>query len=110
MYDISVIQGPPGTEKTQTILNIICNTVIKNKRVLVVSNNNSAIDNVNEKLNSLENLFNFSARLGSKTPYIDIFMSEIREKIIRDSKQSFQIDTGIVRINLTDLKSEIDEK
>lgn len=49
---ISVIEGPPGTGKTQTILNIIANLVIQGKSVQVVSNNNSAIDNVIEKLSS----------------------------------------------------------
>lgn len=48
----SVIQGPPGTGKTQTILNIIANILIAGKSVLVVSNNNSAIANVEEKLSS----------------------------------------------------------
>ena len=49
---ISVIQGPPGTGKTQTILNIIANLLTANKSVLIVSNNNSATENVLEKLNS----------------------------------------------------------
>lgn len=49
---MSVIQGPPGTGKTQTILNIIANILIDGKTVLVVSNNNSAIDNIFEKLSS----------------------------------------------------------
>lgn len=47
---ISVIQGPPGTGKTQTILNIIANILMRGCTVLVVSNNNSAIENVQEKL------------------------------------------------------------
>lgn len=47
---ISVIEGPPGTGKTQTILNIIANAVIDDKTVAIVSNNNSATDNVLEKL------------------------------------------------------------
>lgn len=47
---ISVIEGPPGTGKTQTILNIIANLVLRGKTVQVVSNNNSAIENVYEKL------------------------------------------------------------
>lgn len=110
MYDISIIQGPPGTGKTQTILNIICNSIIQGKKVLVVSNNNSAIDTVNEKLSNLENLFNFSVRLGSSKPYIATLMSEIRTKIIRDSTQNFQIDYKLERINLIGLKGEIDEK
>lgn len=39
---ISVIEGPPGTGKTQTILNIIANLIYNDKSVAVVSNNNSA--------------------------------------------------------------------
>lgn len=46
----SIIQGPPGTGKTQTILNIIANLFLLNKTTLVVSNNNSAIENIYEKL------------------------------------------------------------
>ena len=49
---MSVIQGPPGTGKTQTILNIIANLLVRGKTVQVVSNNNSATQNVFEKLAS----------------------------------------------------------
>ncbi len=49
---ISIIQGPPGTGKTQTILNIITNILMRGQTVQVVSNNNSAIKNVYEKLSS----------------------------------------------------------
>lgn len=49
---ISVIQGPPGTGKTQTILNIIANLLVQGKSVQVVSNNNSATENILEKLSS----------------------------------------------------------
>lgn len=62
---ISVIQGPPGTGKTQTILNIIANLLKDRKSVLVVSNNNSATENVLEKLS--KNGFGFLvAPLGKK--------------------------------------------
>ena len=49
-HQVSIIQGPPGTGKTQTILNIIANLLMDQKTVLVVSNNNSAVENVAEKL------------------------------------------------------------
>ncbi|MDD4402049.1 MAG: AAA domain-containing protein [Desulfitobacteriaceae bacterium] len=52
LNQISVIQGPPGTGKTQTILNIIANLLIQERTVQIVSNNNSAIDNVLDKLSS----------------------------------------------------------
>lgn len=47
---MSIIQGPPGTGKTQTILNILANILLLGKNVQVVSNNNSAIKNIYEKL------------------------------------------------------------
>lgn len=47
---LSIVEGPPGTGKTQTILNIIANLIVRNKTVAIVSNNNSAVFNVREKL------------------------------------------------------------
>lgn len=47
---ITLIEGPPGTGKTQTILNLIANLLIEEKKIAVVSNNNSATDNVYEKM------------------------------------------------------------
>ena len=47
---LSVIQGPPGTGKTQTILNIMANLLLEDKTMQIVSNNNSAVENVKEKL------------------------------------------------------------
>jgi len=48
--NLSVIEGPPGTGKTQTILNVIANAVLNGQSVAVVSSNNSATKNVYEKL------------------------------------------------------------
>ncbi len=63
---ISVIQGPPGTGKTQTILNIIANILMQGKTVQIVSNNNSATENVYEKLSSPKyNLGFVAATLGN---------------------------------------------
>lgn len=47
---MTIVEGPPGTGKTQTILNIIANLIVQNKTVAIVSNNNSAVFNVREKL------------------------------------------------------------
>ena len=56
---LSVIEGPPGTGKTQTILNLLVNLIIRGKTCLVVSNNNSAVENVVEKLSKPEYGFGF---------------------------------------------------
>ncbi len=63
---ISVIEGPPGTGKTQTILNIISNLVMSGQSVAVISNNNSATKNVFDKLKKNEMDF-IAASLGSKS-------------------------------------------
>lgn len=62
-FSISVIEGPPGTGKTQTILNLISNILIQGEKCAVVSNNNTAIENVFEKLKE-ENLHFVAAKLG----------------------------------------------
>lgn len=103
---ISIIQGPPGTGKTQTILNIIANILMQGKTVQIVSNNNSATDNVFEKLSSPKyNLGFIAAALGSSenkkrfierqdTNYPDFLSWKIEEdpddmanKIAEQSKQ-----------------------
>lgn len=62
---VSLIEGPPGTGKTQTILNIIANVLVRGKTVAVLSNNNAAVENVYEKLGK-SGLDYLVARLGSK--------------------------------------------
>lgn len=62
---VSLIEGPPGTGKTQTILNIIANILVRGKTVAVLSNNNAAVENVYEKL-AKSDLDYLVARLGSK--------------------------------------------
>lgn len=62
--NLSIIEGPPGTGKTQTILNIIANAVIRGESVAVVSSNNSATKNIIDKLTKYEVDF-ISAYLGN---------------------------------------------
>jgi len=71
---ISVIEGPPGTGKTQTILNILANILLRGKTVAVLSNNNSAVENVYEKLEKFS-LGHLAAKLGSTKNREDFFAS-----------------------------------
>lgn len=72
-HDLSVIEGPPGTGKTQTILNIIANAVLLGKSVAVVSNNNAAIQNVKDKLSeyNLDFLVALLSNKDNKTLFFD---------------------------------------
>ncbi|MDX9682194.1 AAA domain-containing protein [Pseudomonas protegens] len=62
---ISVIEGPPGTGKTQTILNILANILLRGQTVGVLSNNNAAVENVYEKLEKY-GLGHLVAKLGNQ--------------------------------------------
>lgn len=61
---LSLVDGPPGTGKTQTILTIIANLLLRGKTVLVASPNNSATLNVAEKLEEKGGLGYLVATLG----------------------------------------------
>ncbi|MBN1861791.1 MAG: AAA family ATPase [Candidatus Thermoplasmatota archaeon] len=50
---LTVITGPPGTGKSQVVLNIIANAVYRNKTILFASKNNKAVDVVIQKLNMI---------------------------------------------------------
>lgn len=69
---ISVIEGPPGTGKTQTILNILANILMRGQTVAVLSNNNPAVANVYEKLDKAGLAF-LIAKLGNKRNREDFF-------------------------------------
>lgn len=69
---ISIVQGPPGTGKTQTILNLLANIIVRGQRALVVSSNNSAVENIYEKLEASGFHF-FCANVGN-VQKIQLFM------------------------------------
>lgn len=53
MIDSSIIWGPPGTGKSQTIANIIANLMIKNKRVIITSEKKAALDVIKNRMGKL---------------------------------------------------------
>eukprot|EP00833_Pecoramyces_ruminatium_P014809 jgi/Orpsp1_1/1188841/evm.model.d7180000067647.1 len=50
-YPVTFVKGPPGTGKTQTILNIIMSGFYNDKTMLICSSNNKPVDGLLEKLN-----------------------------------------------------------
>lgn len=118
---ISIIEGPPGTGKTQTILNIIANLLIDGKTIQVVSNNNSATLNVLEKL-AIYDMDFLIASLGSKKnkdAFIknqtgkypdmgswnnDIFLDDFNENIYSQSEELLKIFTKQERLAKTKLE------
>jgi superfamily I DNA and/or RNA helicase len=54
--ELSFIWGPPGTGKTYTLTHLLYELIKRDKRVLVVSTTNNAVDTVISKLNGLEEI------------------------------------------------------
>ena len=112
---LSVIEGPPGTGKTQTILNIISNAIINRQTVAVVSNNNSATKNVYEKLekNGIEFIAALLGNSQNKKDFIEsqkdlpdlsrFKLSEIQKK---DNREKSLIISSQISENL-DRKNEL---
>jgi hypothetical protein len=107
---MSVIQGPPGTGKTQTILNIIANLLVQGKTMQVVSNNNSATQNVLEKLASPKyNMGFLVATLGkreNKQAFIDC-QTGLYPKM--EDWQSAPIDLLALQTRVAELSKEVAE-
>lgn len=97
---VSVIEGPPGTGKTQTILNIVANILLKNQKVAIVSNNNEAVINVYEKLKKV-NLDYLVAELGSVVNKNNFF-SNARE--IPNKPKGPEIEMKTIQENFSKLK------
>ncbi len=64
-YPITYVEGPPGTGKTQTILNVILSAFFNSKTTLVCSSNNKPINGILEKLS-----FSYKENNDVPFPYI----------------------------------------
>lgn len=73
---VSVITGPPGCGKTQVILNIMANALVQNKKVLVASKNNKAVDNVKERFDAIDS-YHYLLRFGNKETLSQSTLPEI---------------------------------
>lgn len=115
---LSVITGPPGTGKTQVVVNILANAVLHNKKVLLASKNNQAVDNVKEKLTAILKEPDFFLRFGSKTeirdktnPAINAFVNKIHNNTLDDnSEQLSELErtVSVKKQNLRILQEQID--
>ncbi|WP_256334008.1 MULTISPECIES: AAA domain-containing protein [Burkholderia cepacia complex] len=115
---ISLIEGPPGTGKTQTILNILANILLRGNTVAVLSNNNAAVENVYEKLDRV-GLDYVVAKLGRAANRDDFFvdvpalpseppapapaMDQI-QAVLQKLKQHLYVQNTVAR-----LQAEVDE-
>lgn len=97
---LSIVEGPPGTGKTLTILNIIANLIIQDKTVAIVSNTNSAVFNVREKL--AEHGYGMVVASLGNNDNIASFFDNLEEQTVKQ-------DFGISEERLKNAKVEVAE-
>ena len=100
-HDLVLLEGPPGTGKTFSILNLFIHSLITGKRLLVVSDKESAVHALTEKVSEfllgkdrgstnsqhLNQLLNSAVKVVDKAPLSDNKLSEW----VRDLKEMLHI-------------------
>src|SRR5690606_26766974 len=80
---LTVITGPPGTGKSQVVVDILATAVLEQRPVLFASKNNQAVDVVRQRLReALGEPYDFSLRVGSREA-MDSLASDLLDRISR---------------------------
>jgi len=87
---LTVVTGPPGTGKSQVVVNLLANAVIKGKAVLFASKNNKAVDVVRSWLReSLGPDNDWTFRVGSRDR-----MGELQEEMTARLNKLSEAEAG----------------
>ena len=106
--NLTVITGPPGTGKSQVVLNIMANAMWNGQTVLFASKNNKAVNVVVDKMkSSLEE--NFIIRMGN-----DIYRKEAVQQMetLFEKRESYHLDPNYTKYpaRIIQITDEIAEK
>lgn len=105
---LTVITGPPGTGKSQVVLNILANSIYKNEKVLFASKNNQAVDNVHDRISNIIDSEYF-LRMGSNF-HNENLVSKLNKFIQLIKNKKFQNQSQELKIVEADYKSKIDDR
>ena len=101
--NLVVVTGCAGSGKTSTIVNVASHFLAKNKKVLIVSKNDKAVDVIADRLNSLNAPY-LAVRSGNKT-----YKNELAEKLktLLDNKVKLELNgANLLTYLLTGMKHE----
>lgn len=87
---VSVITGPPGTGKSQTIASITTSTLLNGGSVLFASKNHQALDAVVERLSNLAADVDYIVRTYDRSGDIDVSFKDILDVIAQKPQSKLQ--------------------
>ena len=87
---VSVITGPPGTGKSQTIASVTTSTLLNGGSVLFASKNHQAVDAVIERLSNLASDMDYIVRTYDRSGDIDVSFRDILDIIAQQPQGNLQ--------------------
>lgn len=98
---VTIVQGPPGSGKTQSILNIIISCLCSSQKVMVSSNNNKPIDDIYKRMFFLKyygrNIPIPVIRLGNNEHVLES-LKILKENIEKYRNDFFRIDENKLKL------------
>ncbi|MDE7373692.1 MAG: AAA family ATPase, partial [Clostridia bacterium] len=106
--DFAILEGPPGSGKTTTILEIIAQMVMRGQKVMLAASTNAAIDNILERIESLPGEVKsrlLAVRIGNESAISDSVKgftlfgvdADIRDEIIKRANLVCGTTIGILQ-------------
>lgn len=91
--DLTVVTGPPGTGKSQTIISMVSSVLAEGGSVLVASKNHQALDAVEGRLTGIADGLNFHNRTLDPNREIDVSFFDVVAQLVSQNPTAGSINS-----------------
>ena len=95
---LALIHGPPGTGKTTTVVELICQSVKMGQRILACAASNIAIDNIAEKLSRFKVRI---CRIGHPSRLLPSIVNFSLDALVKGHENNFLVEDAKLEMNQT---------
>lgn len=93
--DFTVVTGPPGTGKSQTIISMVASVLADGGSVLVASKNHQALDAVEGRLIGIAAGLNFHNRTLDPSREIDVSFSDVVAELVNQNPTTGSLNSAL---------------